>query len=732
MSFLHPALAAFALACIAIPIVIHFFMRRRRRPVMFGAMRFLIEAYKRQRRRLMLEQFLLLLVRCAVFVLLALAIGRLVLGDAPSLEGSRTAYILIDNSLTASASDADGSSALDRHKRRAIEALGELDALTGDRAGLVLLASPIESLVVPATGDLARVRRAIEGVEVRDSACDIDGAIALVGALAREDRGTIVLLSDWLEGSLGEGGRSPADASLEVGSADRDGTQRVLVSTPMESGPANISIVEVSPRRRVLIAQASGGLSGVGQALIRLRRAGSADMALRDVPISLSIERADAAARVARGTIRFESGQREASGIVAFALSDALSGSASLLARIDGPIEGNAIIRDDARRAPVELRRELRVGILSERTPGAVEVRRFEPADWVGVALEPARGEARPIEVRSIPPASIDAARLAQIDALIVVTPERVSESARRSIAEFVRTGGLVLLTPDARAQSQRGLADLLDELRMPWRVNPEAREIAGEDGPRAIDPASLDPAGLLGVLAGEIEELAQPVSIDRVMGVDGPPDRDVVVRLDDASPLLLHGSPAGSIGSVALLLTALDPAWTTLPAKPLMVPLLQEIVRQGVGGQSGVSAIAGRSFVPASDVRALEGISEGAPDVALGERDVSSIALGAGGLYRAIGAEAGQERLLIVNPDADAGTTDPTPAEALRGLLARGGREVLWLDGQGETAGGASSREAGISLSLNMLLLALALGVIETLLARRASHAGVDSEERP
>ena len=50
-SFVAPALAAAGAAAIAIPILIHLLSRRRRIPVLWGAMRFLLEAYRRHRRR---------------------------------------------------------------------------------------------------------------------------------------------------------------------------------------------------------------------------------------------------------------------------------------------------------------------------------------------------------------------------------------------------------------------------------------------------------------------------------------------------------------------------------------------------------------------------------------------------------------------------------------------------------------------------------------------------------
>ena len=72
--FTVPALAAIGAAAIAIPVIIHLMSRFRRRPEPWGAMRFLLEAYKKQRKRLQLERLLLLLVRCLVVLLAGLAL----------------------------------------------------------------------------------------------------------------------------------------------------------------------------------------------------------------------------------------------------------------------------------------------------------------------------------------------------------------------------------------------------------------------------------------------------------------------------------------------------------------------------------------------------------------------------------------------------------------------------------------------------------------------------------
>ncbi len=82
MAFLNPTLLLAGLACVAIPIAIHILMRRRRKPVPWAAMRFLLEAYRQQRKRTRLEQLLLLATRCLLVAVLAVALGR------PAIQGT--------------------------------------------------------------------------------------------------------------------------------------------------------------------------------------------------------------------------------------------------------------------------------------------------------------------------------------------------------------------------------------------------------------------------------------------------------------------------------------------------------------------------------------------------------------------------------------------------------------------------------------------------------------------
>lgn len=75
MSFLNPALLG-GLAAIAIPIIIHLLNRRTAKVLDWGAMRFLLESVESRKKRIQLEEALLLATRCLLAGLLALAVAR--------------------------------------------------------------------------------------------------------------------------------------------------------------------------------------------------------------------------------------------------------------------------------------------------------------------------------------------------------------------------------------------------------------------------------------------------------------------------------------------------------------------------------------------------------------------------------------------------------------------------------------------------------------------------------
>src|ERR1700722_16646026 len=101
MPFLNSAFLA-ALGLVAIPLLIHLIRRRKLRVIQWAAMEFLLQSQRKQKRRLQIEEIILLLLRMLIVALAALAFARPVLRSLgiPLLSQNSRVYaiIVLDNS----------------------------------------------------------------------------------------------------------------------------------------------------------------------------------------------------------------------------------------------------------------------------------------------------------------------------------------------------------------------------------------------------------------------------------------------------------------------------------------------------------------------------------------------------------------------------------------------------------------------------------------------------------
>jgi hypothetical protein len=166
--FVHPALA-WGLAAAAVPILIHLLNRRRYRRLPWAASVFLLAAYRRTRRRMRLENFLLLLARTAAVALLALAIARPYAGVqgpvAALAESRRDEVVVVDASYSMGYRGEAGSTPWERGLEAAREILERAHPERGDRVALVLAKGRPEEVRTSGREDLRRelARLAEEG-----------------------------------------------------------------------------------------------------------------------------------------------------------------------------------------------------------------------------------------------------------------------------------------------------------------------------------------------------------------------------------------------------------------------------------------------------------------------------------------------------------------------------------------------------------------------------------------
>lgn len=122
--FLNPAYVIPAAALLAVPVLIHLLSRLRYKRVRFAAMEFLLESDELNRRRIVIEQLLLLALRTLAVLLIGLLIARLILDPNRMLmlRGSSVHHVvLLDDSL--SMRDRDGDDTVFRHALTSLESM---------------------------------------------------------------------------------------------------------------------------------------------------------------------------------------------------------------------------------------------------------------------------------------------------------------------------------------------------------------------------------------------------------------------------------------------------------------------------------------------------------------------------------------------------------------------------------------------------------------------------------
>jgi len=718
VSFAHPLIALAAGLSVALPILIHLLLRFRRRPVRWGAMRFLYEAYRRQRKRLRLQQILLLATRCLILLLAGLAIARPLAGGSGAASGPRDVYLVIDNSLASQLrAGEDGASALEGNLELAARVIRGLGP--GDRVAVVTAAAPASGFVTPPTADHGAAASALESIEATEAGCDLEGALRAVrDALEADASGQparVVVCSELRAGSLGE--RSPSGAVFEgrLVTASLPG----LAETPAE----NVQVTGVDPQRTLFLG--ADERTTVRVSLRRfgaaVDRAGTTTVRVTHEPAAGAWETASAGTVDAgRATGRWSAGQRELDVFVSAVIPPA-SGQRGSGGTLRASIDRDRLAGDDARRAPLSVEESVRVGVVdragleSGASGGPVS-----GARWVELALAPERSSR--LEVVGLDPSDVDVSSLSGLDVVFVLRPDALDGGAWDLLGSFVRRGGTVALFPPPGTDAHPWAALAAPALGTAARFGAETRE---HDPALRVELPARESGVLLRMLSGELEELVAPVRVLSSLAIEAPAgESETLLRLSDGTPWAVRAG-AGGAGEVVLFGSAVSLEWSTLPATPLMVPLMQEIVRQGAG-----ASLRGRVYTAGRPARLPEGAAS--IERAGGERLVAvesgSLArpVRRAGAHALVGSRGERMGPVCFVADVGAGDPTPTPREAAAAWFREAGLEVRGEEAAATAAGSAAgARGAGLGVSGALFIAALALAALETYLARRFSPRG-------
>ncbi len=736
-------LAAAGAAAVVIPIAIHLLTRMKRNPEPWAAMRFLLEAYRKQRRRLQMEQWLLLLVRCLIVAVLGLALaGPLLNAGTWGLSGAagRVVYLVIDDSLASQATEMN-TTRFDLQIKAAVRIVEGMEQ--GDQIAIALTARPGKWAVSAISADLAGAQKTLKGLKPRYSESDWTGVLNELAEEIKDKRADpgrthVVLLSGFT--------RAGVDPDKPVAAAlGTIGQHAKVWGMPVNMGGLNAQIAQVRPLRKVVFAgDPTGGSLPVE---VKLTRYGPELPGVsQPIRVALSLPGAKGPSVTADRTVTWFPGQNQAGVTLDLDLAkDASPGPRVLTAQLEtGGGQQDLILPDNISRALLVIKNRP-VGLIVD---GPVAQGPELPGrQWLSLALSPAPGYG--VESQVVDPQAMTEELLRKCDVVYVLRPDLLNEQGFARLAGFAGKGGLVVVfAPDSMQPATWG-GRMTDAFKADWRIAHEPTQTPGYEDREAGWGLNLsDPAPAAArLLASDWPELLRPVRVRRYLNVEAPDTAAVKwIRIDaPGNPGLLLNQ---SIGDGALLFWTSAPVmpWMNLPTRPGFLPIIQETMRgllatlpgsgELVEAASGTLEAPGKAWAgatamePMADPAFFRDPVTGQTAVPLRATDngpVGSSYLDTPGLYQGKGIGG---RYAVVNPVADGGDTRGNTRQQAQAWAKPMGAMAFFDLNKPEAV--LESPDASVNLGWPLLWVVLGLLILETFLARAFSHASQAQANQP
>jgi hypothetical protein len=249
LSFLAPAFLAGA-ALAAIPIVLHLLRREPEPRVKFSAVKLLKRAPVEHTQKRHLRELLLLALRIAALVLLALAFARPFFASGEALARTGVTVVALDTSYSMSA-----PGRFERARQLAKDAIARAPA--GDLVGVITFADDASIPAKPTT-DRVLATTAIDEAAAGFGATRYRAALSAAAQTLGGRRGTIVLVTDLQENGWDAGDRASVPESARIEIAD------------VGELPANLAVTAVQPLSDRIVASVRNSGARARNARVRL------------------------------------------------------------------------------------------------------------------------------------------------------------------------------------------------------------------------------------------------------------------------------------------------------------------------------------------------------------------------------------------------------------------------------------------------------------------------------
>lgn len=596
-AFISPALFVGGAAAIGAPILIHLLARRRFRRIRWAAMEFLIDAERRNRRRIHMEEWILLALRCLAVLCIALLIARPFInpsGAAALLGGSvQTERIFVLDDSASTAYQAADRTVFERAQLAVHRILEAVRRESPDDTVTILRMSdpetPIESGTYLDEVQTEELLARLDALTPTRQSIDVSQVMDNVGKLLNQGtditNAAIYFISDfqrhdwvWRTSTSGETVTSKALTDPLANWANDDRSLRVILIDVGDDDASNTALTGLSLKGGRIVAGANGSI-----------RTEVANFSSR------RHERLELEAYVGNLTQPTQTIPELAPGettTVDMEMEFIRAGSQGV--RVEIPED--ALPVDDVRYLAVDVAGAIRVLIVD----GEPSTDSYD--DEVGLlstALRPDGDLFSGNEIEIVDEAQFDVTSLSEFHVVVLANVYRLSEPGIESLERFVgRGGGLLIFLGDqvdpdlyniALYRDGTGLlpARLTESIRVPEashlmiadRLHPALRGLGIEGDPLGISEipffeyfASVLPA---------FENTDQP-SGEQESDTPSPtvgPAR-VIARFDDAQERPAIIERLFGQGRVILVTTSADKEWHQWPDHPTYLPIMTELVR--------------------------------------------------------------------------------------------------------------------------------------------------------
>jgi hypothetical protein len=562
----------YALAAAGVPVVIHLLNKRKYREVPWAAMRFLMAAVRKNRRRLRVEQWLLLAIRTLVVLLVVAAMARPFLESFGAVfVGQRThKVIVIDGSLSMAYKSGESSRF---EQAKAVAAQLVKDARRGDAVSLIVMGSPPRVVIDVPSQSMAEVKKEIDELAQSDGGTDLAATFEKVDkvlAVSAIDQKEVIFLTDLQAASW----RPPADAT--------DALRRAITR------------LEASRPRSVVIDLGKSG--GENRAVTELKLEApvvtvGAPVLIRATLRNFGSTRSDGArARLtADGRVGPEEPTELAPGEdvpVVFRQQFATPGDHVVEVSIDNDL----LDRDNRRWLVVPVRESLSVLLVDgdfKSEPYQAET------DYLAQALAPGEespGQPRPIKVEVVSESRILLGDLAPYDVVVLCNVAQFSPKEVAALDDFLKQGGGVVIFGGNQviAGNYNRLLHADGKGLLPASFGSAMGDAAKKEVAFYFNPLGYRHP-IIAAFQGETEPvtagLTQAFSRQyHKLDIPRGSQAEIALAFDNGDPAVVEGKRHR--GMVIVVATSADTGWTTWPIHKSYVPVMQEIVLRAAAGR--------------------------------------------------------------------------------------------------------------------------------------------------